>query len=116
MKLIGPSSVLVTWDEQVADSFTLRLYLDTTSITRRDITGTSYTFTEVPGSSQYRFRIYAVSEGLDSIGTDYVTITTYCKSPNSYFHCAHIQVILSVLKNHTTGKRACLGRSSVGQQ
>ena len=89
MKLIGPSSVLVTWDEQVADSFTLLLSLDTTSIIRRAITGTSYTFTEVPGSSWYRFRMYAVNEWLDSIETDYVTIQTHCKSPNSYFHCDH---------------------------
>ena len=32
MKLISPSSVLVTWDDQVADTFTLRLFLDTTKL------------------------------------------------------------------------------------
>ena len=37
MKLISPSSVLVTWDDQVADTLTLRLFLDTTKLRRAGI-------------------------------------------------------------------------------
>ena len=62
MTLTSASSVLVTWNDQVADSFTLRLLLDSGTLfdTRHSISGTNYTFTGVPVSHQYVVVIYAV--------------------------------------------------------
>ena len=53
MKLTSPSSVLVTWDDQVAESFFLNIYLDTTGVNlwKRYIPGNNYTFTGLPSAS-----------------------------------------------------------------
>ena len=79
MKLIGPSSVLVRWDDQVADSFTLHLHLDIRTLRINDIAGTSYTFTEVPASSQYLFHMWAVFAGRSGDSSNNVIITPDCK-------------------------------------
>ena len=90
MKLIGPSSVLVTWDDQVADTFYLWLRLDTNSDTGSyyyhvdDITGMNYTYTELPSSSRYLFFMGAVFGGKRSSHSDQVIITIDCKLPASH--------------------------------
>ena len=81
MKLTSPSSILVTWDDQAADSFGLELSLDATYFHTEVTTGTNYTFTGLPASHQYIFDIYAIF-GLPGYGPyDIVIITTYCKLP-----------------------------------
>ena len=86
LKLTSPSSVLVTWDDQVADSFTLHLHLQITYLVIRDITGTNYTFTGLPDYLYYRFHMSAQfdrpSGVLQSPYSHDVVIKEGCKLPN----------------------------------
>ena len=86
MKLIGASSVLVTWDDQEVDTFSLWLHVNaTTWIWENQITGTNYTFTGVPGSSKYFFYMSATIGGRSSLHTAFVTITTDCMLPDLFY-------------------------------
>ena len=82
MKLTSPSSILVTWDDQVADYFSLVLFLDSTDFSEHVITGTNYTFTGLPYSHTYDFYMFAFFEGCHGYTSyDIVIVTTDCKLP-----------------------------------
>ena len=79
MKLQMESSVLVTWNEQVADYFTLYLTSDNDTYQQRYITAKSYTFTRIPTSSQYQLQMQAVFDNRLGLLSDNIIFTVKSK-------------------------------------
>ena len=75
MKLLSPSSALVTWDDQVAESFILHLHLANAFVSENDVTGNNYTFRRLPVASKYRYYVYALFDGRVGRSSDEVIIT-----------------------------------------
>ena len=74
MKLTSESSIIVTWNHQVADWFTLNLTSNTHSYQQNYITENSYTFTVISASSQYHLQMQAVFDERLSLLSDVITI------------------------------------------
>ena len=80
MKLTSKSSIIATWNDQVADWFTLYLTADQDLYQQNNVTGNSYTFIGIPASYQYQLHIQAVFDDRLSFSSDIVTITVDSKS------------------------------------
>ena len=82
MKLTSESSIIVTWNDQVADWYTLYLTADQGSYEVDYITENSYTFTGIPASSQYQLQMEAVYDDQLSLLSDIIIITVDSKLPS----------------------------------
>ena len=88
MKLTSPSSVLVTWDDQVAESFFLNIYLDTTGVNlwKHYIPGNNYTFTGLPSASVYRTLLYALFDRRLGHHTGHINLYVYSTTDCKFHH------------------------------
>ena len=75
MKLTSESSLILTWNDQEADWFTLYLTADQETYQQNNITDNSYTFTGIPASSHYQLQMQAVFDERLSLLSDSIIIT-----------------------------------------
>ena len=74
MKLTSESSIIVTWNDQLADWFTIYITLDQYLYQQNDSTENICTFTGIPPSVQYQIQIQAVFIDRLSLFSDIITI------------------------------------------
>ena len=84
MKLISGSSITVTWNDQVADWFTLYLTSDQHLYQQDNITGNNYTFTDIPASSYHQLQMQAVFDERLSLLSDIIINTVDSKLSSKY--------------------------------
>ena len=74
MEQTSRSSLIVTWDDQVADGFTLQLTTDNGVYQFTTSHVTTFTITGVPASSQYELQMQAIFDQRLSLMSDIVII------------------------------------------
>ena len=79
MKLTSESSIIVRWNDQAADWFTLYLKIDQHSYLRNTLMRNTYAFTGISASSWYEVQMQAVFDERLGLLSDIVSITVNSK-------------------------------------